>query len=284
MLAYRHAFHAGNVGDVLKHWLLVEVLARLNAKEKPWTYFETHAGAGVYSFSRPIGGRLPTEWQQGIGRLWANRQEAPAALTRYLDQVAAFNPDGALTLYPGSPALARALARSQPSDRLILVERHPTDLELLQRLFANDPQVCVVPGDGWSVVLPMMPPAVRRGLVLIDPSYELSRDYHAVIPFVRTVRRRFPQAVVFVWYPLVKRYEVPLLRRRLRNVLPEDHLWVELPVAAPPRDGWGMYGSGIVVVQPPYGLGETVQQGLPWLARRLAQPGAAEPQWEEQTK
>lgn len=284
MLAYRHAFHAGNAGDLLKHWVLTEILVRLNAKAKPWTYYDTHAGAGLYALAEPIGGRLPSEWRSGIGPVWAAREKAPEALTRYLDLLASFNPDGRLVCYPGSPAIARALARDEPPDRLILCERHPTDAAQLQHLFARDPAVQVLGGDGWQLAARAMPPVVRRGVVLVDPSYELDRDYSAVIPFVRAVRRCFPQAVVAVWYPLLKRYEVPELRRRLRNVLPEEHLWVELPVAPPPHDGWGMYGSGMVVLQPPYGLGMAIRAGLPWLAERVAQPGAAAPVWEEKVR
>lgn len=129
-----------------------------------------------------------------------------------------------------------------------------------------------------------MPPPVRRGIVFVDPSYEGAKDYGAVVPFVREVRRRFPQAVVMVWYPLLKRYEVPILVRRLRNVLPEDHLWVELAVTAPPKSGWGMYGSGLVVLQPPYGLHERLQEGLTWLHGLLAQPNAPEPRVESRTR
>jgi 23S rRNA (adenine2030-N6)-methyltransferase len=279
MLAYRHAFHAGNSGDALKHWLLSTTLQLLNQKAKPWSYFDTHAGAGVYALSQPVGGRLPSEWQQGVARFWEKRSAAPAPFTAWRSVLEAFNPEQKLTIYPGSPAIARFFAREEVGDRLFLFERHPTDGEKLRALFARDDRVEVFLADGWQAAPKRMPPAVRRGVVFVDPSYELAKDYGAVIPFVREVRRRFPQAVVMVWYPLLKRYEVPLLARRLRNVLPEEHLWVELPVAPPPEHGWGMYGSGMVVLQPPFGLAQQVAEGLPWLHALLAQPGAAEPRF-----
>lgn len=284
MLAYRHAFHAGNPGDLLKHWVLSEALALLNQKEKPWCAFDTHAGAGVYALTQRIGGRLPEEWRDGVGRFWAAQAEAPAAFATFRSILNAFNPDGTMTVYPGSPAIARFLMRADLPDRLYCFERHPTDGEALRQLFARDPRVSVTLVDGWQAAVKRMPPPVRRGIVFVDPSYEGAKDYGAVMPFVREVRRRFPQAVVMVWYPLLKRYEVPILVRRLRNVLPEDHLWVELAVTAPPKSGWGMYGSGLVVLQPPYGLHERLQEGLTWLHGLLAQPNAPEPRVESRTR
>ncbi len=280
MLAYRHGFHVGNHGDVLKHWILIEALAALNRKDKPWTYYDTHAGAGRYALHRRLGGRFPTEWREGIARLWEQRAQAPAALRRYLATLAAFNERDRLVRYPGSPALARHLARPEVGDRLWLCERHPSDFAVLFRRYEKDPLVRCVAGDGFTLAPRAMPPAVRRGLVMIDPSYELARDYVATVQTVRAVRTRFPQAVVMVWYPLLKRFEVPQMVRRLRNVLPEDHLWVELQVKAPPQEGWGMYGSGVVVIQPPFGLSETIAAGVPWLKTVLAQDESARVAWE----
>lgn len=279
MLSYRHGFHAGNHADVLKHWVLAEVLTYFNAKPAPWTYVDTHAGAGLYRLGAGVGGTQAShEFREGIARLWAARTEAPAVFSAYLKAVAAFNPTGRLELYPGSPAIARQFARSgargKGSDRLVCFERHPRDFAALERLFAGDAQVRCLAADGFAGALQVLPPPSRRGVILIDPPYEVRGDYVRLIPAVRAMLAKFPQATVLVWYPRLRRVEAEELRRRLVNLAPEDHLRVELQVSPPPVGGRGMTASGLVVLHPPYVLAQRLQDGLPWLAGRLEEaPG-----------
>ena len=279
MLSYRHGFHAGNHADVLKHWVLAEVLAYFNEKPAPWTYVDTHAGAGLYRLGAGVGGAQAShEFREGIARLWAARAKAPAVFSAYLEAVAAFNPAGRLELYPGSPAIARQFARSgargKGGDRLVCFERHPRDFAALERLFAGDAQVRCLSSDGFAGALQVLPPPSRRGVILIDPPYEVRGDYVRLIPAVRAMLEKFPQATVLVWYPRLRRVEAEELRRRLVNLAPEDHLRVELQVAPPPVGGRGMTASGLVVLHPPYVWAQRLPEGLPWLAGQLEEaPG-----------
>ena len=272
MLAYRHAFHAGNHADVLKHLVLAEVLHHMGHKPKPYTVVDTHAGAGGYSLEgRYAGKRL--EYESGIGALWDAPEGLPEALLRYLALVRDFNggPGSTLTQYPGSPAIAQALMR--PGDPLHLYELHPTDERILRSFVGTRPNTLVHMADGFAHLARELPTPSRRGVVLIDPSYELKGDYGKVVAAVREAMARFAQAVVIVWYPRIQWVEAVQLPKRLRGaaaLAPKGWLDAQITVAAADERGFGMMGSGVFVINPPHPLQATLQECLPVLAQRLS--------------
>ena len=197
MLSYQHGFHAGNRADVLKHATLVAVLRHMNLKDKGYRVIDTHAGAGAYA----LGGRhaqMNREYDSGIARLW-NLQGLPGLVQDYVDEVRRFNGEGALRQYPGSPALALQLMREQ--DQLRLFELHATDHGLLAGRMRGDARVEVKPADGFTVLKSQLPPPTRRGLLLIDPSYEVKTDYVRVLAALREALTRFAECTVMIWLP-----------------------------------------------------------------------------------
>lgn len=274
MLGYRHVFHAGNHGDVLKHVVLVQLLRHLARKDKPFWVIDTHAGAGVYALDSPPAQRL-AEHDSGIGRLWGRTGLAPA-LADYVDLVRAMNPDGRLRTYPGSPWLALQCLR--PQDRLRLFERHPTDGAWLKETFRQHArQVTVTAGDGFEGMKALLPPPPRRGLVLIDPSYELREDYARVVQALKEGLRRFATGTYAIWYPLLARLEARRLPQRLKAAAGlRGFVHVTLSVRAPNPDGLGLYGSGLFVVNPPWTLPATLQAALPQLVSILGQDSHAD--------
>jgi len=272
MLSYRHAFHAGNHADVLKHTVLLELLAYYNRKDKPWIYIDTHAGGGCYALESEQAGKT-AEFGEGIGRLWA-RDDLPAPLAAYVGAVGQFNPHGRLLFYPGSPALAMTQARAQ--DRLRLFELHPADFESLQRTFDREQErVQVRRADGFGALKGLLPPPSRRAVVLIDPPYEVKDDYRRVVDTLRDALRRFPTGTFAVWYPMLSRTEARMLPERLAELGAESWLDVRLAVRSPARDGFGMFGSGLYVVNPPWLLPERLEKTLPWLVEHLGQDEGA---------
>ena len=272
MLSYRHGFHAGNHADVLKHTALVALLRILARKDKPLLVVDTHAGAGMYSLEQGFAVRN-AEFRGGIGALWEG-SDLPEPVADYLDQVRAVNPDGVLRQYPGSPRIALGVLR--PQDRLRLFELHSTEGAILARQFAQEGRrVTVTAGDGFAGLKAVLPPPSRRGLVLIDPSYELATDYRAVVTALRDGIERFATGTYVVWYPLLQRRESVELPEKLRRAVDADWLDIALQVKAPSPDGLGLHGSGLFIVNPPWKYSEQMRGTLPWLARALAQDGAA---------
>jgi 23S rRNA (adenine2030-N6)-methyltransferase len=275
MLAYRHAFHAGNHADVLKHVVLAQVLVHMAAKDKPFSYLDTHAGAGGYSLESRYA-QKNHESTSGIERLW-NRDDLPAALAHYVALVREFNGGGKLEQYPGSPAIANLLLR--PTDPLHAYELHATDEKILRAYLATRKNAKVVLADGFAALPHELPPPSRRGVVLIDPPYEMKTDYARTLGAVREALAKFAQAVVLVWVPQVAIVEARELPRRLGNAAaaaPKGWLHAALTVAEPLQRGYGMTGSGVFVINPPHGLAETLREVLPFLAQALAQfEGAA---------
>jgi 23S rRNA (adenine2030-N6)-methyltransferase len=274
MLSYRHAFHAGNHADVLKHVVLVETLRYLLGKSGPLWFIDTHAGVGQYRLNpKPPAGQA--EWLNGIARLWDDRT-LPAALEPYLGLVRTLNPDGKLRHYPGSPRLAADLLR--PGDRAWLYELQPSDFPVLEAHFRERENVHCAKADGFEALRGLLPPAPRRALVFIDPSYEVQSDYRRLLETLEDALRRFATGCYLVWYPIVQRAEALELPTRLLRLPPgagspsglARWLRVELRVQAPPAGGYGLYGSGVFVINPPWTLPAVLQEVLPWLARRLA--------------
>jgi 23S rRNA (adenine2030-N6)-methyltransferase len=277
MLAYRHAFHAGNHADVLKHLVFTQVLRYMALKDKPFTLVDTHAGAGAYSLDTKEA-RKNSEYVDGIAQLW-NRRDLPPALADYIGLVRSFNDGGTkLQAYPGSPALALQLLRAD--DRLRLYELHSTDAPLLAELVAGRRETGVMQIDGFTALRAELPPPSRRAVVLIDPSYELKTDYGHVLNAVREGLKRFPEAVILVWYPQLQRLEPRELVERLKSTAQtqakKGWLNVRLNVLPPDASGFGMMGSGMFVINPPHSLHATLKANLPLLATALGRYDGAD--------
>lgn len=269
MLSYRHAFHAGNHADVLKHFIEMQLLRYLAQKEKPYWYIDTHAGAGCYSLDTGYATQN-AEYESGIARLW-NRKDLPAPLAEYIDLIKRFNPDGEMKIYPGSPLLALQLVRQQ--DRMRLFELHPSDSEILQENFAtHGNKVLIQTADGFGALKALLPPPTRRALVLIDPPYEDKKDYQHVITALREGLKRFSNGVYAVWYPQLQRAEARELPEQLKHLPVKSWLHVSLSVQAPGEDGFGMHGSGMFVLNPPWILHGVLQEVMPYLVKVLGQP------------
>ncbi len=271
MLAYRHAFHAGNPADVLKHLVLIQVLRHMALKDKPFTLVDTHAGAGAYRLDSAQA-RKRSEYLDGIGRLWGETGPLPAALQDYLQQVRQFNGGaGTLQQYPGSPALAMQLLR--PGDRLRLYEMHSSDAPLLAELVAPRRDSAVMQADGFGALRAELPPPSRRGVVLIDPSYEIKTDYARVLTAVREGLGRFAEATILVWYPQLQRLEPREMVERLKACAVQQGrrgwLHARQTFAPPDASGFGMMGSGMLVINPPHTLFATLRDCLPALDEHL---------------
>jgi 23S rRNA (adenine2030-N6)-methyltransferase len=267
MLSYRHAFHAGNHADVLKHAVLVLVLEYLKQKDKPLLFVDTHAGAGRYDLTSPWAQKIG-EFEGGIGRL-LECQPLPGELRAYVGLIKSLNRNQRLQCYPGSPWLAAELLR--PQDRARLFELHPADFEPLGSLFRGDRRIKVEQQDGFKALPALLPPAQRRALVLIDPPYEVKQDYATVVRVLRAAWRRFPIGVYLLWYPVVRRASVERLERDLEVSGLRDVLLAELAVAPAGREG--MQGSGLIIVNPPWTLKPQLQTLLAFLADALGLQG-----------
>ncbi len=271
MLAYRHAFHAGNHADVLKHLVLMLVLQHMNAKDKGWRYVDTHAGAGGYSLEGDYA-KKKGEAQDGILRL-LDRSDLPPPLAELVGLVRAFNDDKAIRQYPGSPALAQMLMR--PQDQLRLSELHPTDHKILASYLGDVPGVEVKMVDGFAALKTHLPPPTRRGVVLIDPSYEIKTDYTRTLAGLRETLERFADAVVLVWLPQVQLVQAVQLPQRLKAAAEAGGKkgWVHarLTLAQADARGYGMMGSSLFVANPPHTLFAQLQPVMPYLAQTLAQ-------------
>jgi 23S rRNA (adenine2030-N6)-methyltransferase len=271
MLAYRHAFHAGNHADVLKHVVLLSVLEYLNTKPAGWRCIDTHAGAGGYSLEGHYA-QKKAEFADGIGRLMA-RDDLPPPVAALVQQVRAFNDGKALKQYPGSPALARSQQRAQ--DQLRLFELHPTDYKILASYLGTDAGVEARMVDGFGAIKGQLPHATRRAVLLIDPPYELKTDYARTLAAVREALARMPETIVIVWLPQLQLLEAAQLPQRLKAAADagakKGWIHARLTVAPPQERGFGMLGSSVFVANPPHSLFATLQPVLPWLARVLAQ-------------
>ncbi len=280
---YRHQYHAGNFADVVKHALLVPLFRGLQRKEKGLLHLDTHAGRGSYDLAAAARGdtlaRRP-EWPDGIGRLQGRR--APAGwLEDYVRLVEDFDAarrtagetEGGLRHYPGSPALALALAR--PQDRLAFCERHPEEAAALAGEFEWCRRVSVHPMDGYAAVRAMLPPPEKRALVLIDPPYEDGDEHARVLTALGEGLRRLPGGTFAVWYPLTERARADAFLREFEALAPPPAWTVELTVAGP-GSSLKMKGCGLLVVNPPWQLDREIEPVLPFLAEALAQePGGA---------
>ena len=264
---YRHAFHAGNFADVLKHAGLLAALDRMGAKDKPLCVLDTHAGRGRYELDSAEAARSP-EWKDGIARVMAAARagaDLPAAVRRLADAVSALNAD-ALTVYPGSPLLVAD--RLRPGDRAVFVERQEGEAAALSALMRGRRGVEVRAEDGWAALLSLVPPPERRGLVLIDPPFEDRREFQTLAKRLAQAVRRWPTGVFLVWYPVKDRDAARAFEAAAAQAAPGEIAIAELARDTDPRAA-GLASAAVLAVNPPWGWAEEIAAALAWLAAHL---------------
>ena len=271
---YRHAFHAGNFADVLKHVVLALVIEHLKLKPTPFRVIDTHAGVGVYDLSADEAARTG-EWRDGIDRL-IGADAAPLPedvrhlLAPYLDAIARLNGGAQGPLYPGSPRLALELMR--PGDRLIANELHPLDRAQLEVEMRGDRRAKVLGLDGWQALRAVLPPRERRGVILVDPPFEEPGEFERLAQGLAAAVDRFATGVYLLWYPIKDAAAVGAFKRRLAMAGHAKMLAAELRVG---ERADRLEAAGLIVMNPPFRLEGEVRAVLPLLAERLATgPGA----------
>ena len=272
MLSYRHAFHAGNHADVLKHFVLMQVLQHATQKDKPLWYIDTHAGAGMYALDTGYATQN-AEFDGGIMRL-LNQPDLPVALADYVTLVKRLNPEGQLRRYPGSPTIAQEILRKD--DRMRLFELHPHDSKLLRQTFKGAGRNIMIDAeDGFASIKAILPPQSRRAVVLIDPPYEEKQDYRRVVDALKDSLQRFATGSYILWYPILQRPEPQQMLERLKKLELASWLHVSLSVQSPSMDGFGMHGSGLFIINPPWTLPVILAETMPYLVKLLGQDAGA---------
>jgi 23S rRNA (adenine2030-N6)-methyltransferase len=286
MLSYRHAFHAGNHADVLKHVVTMQLLSYLGQKDTPYMVIDTHAGAGMYALDSTYAAKN-AEFDTGIGPLW-ERRDLPPPLADYLKLIRTFNPSGKMRYYPGSPTIADKTMRQQ--DRLRLFELHPADSKILlenfrkaeahaaaqgERSGGRGTRVMIQKADGFAALKALLPPPSRRGLVLIDPPYEDKGDYKRVKDTLQDALVRFATGTYAVWYPVLQRMESRQMPEKLKRLQANGWLNVTLSVSAPAPDGFGLHSSGMFMINPPYTLEPMLRDLMPYLVQVLGRDSGA---------
>ena len=242
------------------------MLAYATGKDKPFWYVDTHAGAGMYALDHGYAAQN-AEYVNGIGRLWS-ADDLPAPLADYVSLIKRLNSDHTLRNYPGSPQVALALLRRE--DKARLFELHPADAKLLRQRFKDaGRQVAIESTDGFAGLKALLPPPPRRAVVLIDPPYEEKQDYQRVVKAMEDSLQRFATGTYILWYPLLQRPEPLQMLERLARLAPKSWLHVSLTVQRPSLDGFGMYGSGLFLINPPWTLPALLAETMPYLVERL---------------
>jgi len=272
---YRHAYHAGNFADVLKHAVLALVIVYLKRKEAPFRVIDTHAGAGRYRLTS-IEAEKTGEWRSGIGRLLGpDATHLPPDIARhlepYLGAIRAANPAGSLTFYPGSPAIALSLMR--PHDTLIANELHPEDLTRLRANIGGDLRAKVMGLDAWVALKSLLPPKERRAVVLIDPPFEEAGELERACTGLEQALKRFSSGIYLVWYPIKDVKPIARFHARLASLAMPKVLRVELMIEQPTNPD-RLNGCGLIIVNAPYTLESELAEVLPELEQRLGPRGA----------
>jgi 23S rRNA (adenine2030-N6)-methyltransferase len=272
---YRHAFHAGNFGDVLKHVVLLELLSALHRKASPVHLIDSHAGIGVYDLASSEAQR-GGEYRLGVGAVLAD-PAAPRILPAYHAALKALNPElgssgEGLRRYPGSPWLLRQSLRSD--DRLTLCELHPQDIETLKRNMGRDPRIAVHHRDGFEALKALTPPVPRRGLALIDPAFEAKDEFTTLSRAVQAAHRRWATGLLAIWYPVKDQKSIDRWKADLAAPLTAQTIAVELTIR-PAKEARQMNGSGLIVVNPPWQFADSLKPMLDFLKARLAREAGA---------
>ena len=275
---YRHAFHAGNFADVVKHAVLARIVVHLREKESAFRIIDTHAGSGLVRLGGPEASRTG-EWRQGIGRLLAATldPEIRVLLAPYLDALAAYNVEGRMVAYPGSPLLALSWLR--PQDRLIACELAPAAAAALGRALGKDRRAKVITIDGWTALTAYVPPKERRGLVLIDPPFEAPGELDRLAEHLVRAHRKWSTGIYLLWYPIKARAETDRFGRRVAELGVPKILRAEVMIAA--QHAKSLIGSGLLLVNPPWKLETELKTLLPALAEVLRREpqGTARVDW-----
>ena len=264
MLSYRHSYHAGNHADVLKHIVLTLCINSLKEKEKPFLYLDTHSGAGRYLLQSEHAEKTG-EYLSGINLIW-QQSETPELLNTYLSVLKRYNPFDNLKYYLGSPLIAKQLLREQ--DKINLTELHPTDYPLLRQEFSKDKRARVLREDGFSQLKSKLPPESRRGIVLIDPSYEIKDDYQKIPKALLEAYKRFATGIYLIWYPVVSRTQTQKMIDEIVNLGIKKISQFEFAIK-PDNNQKGMTASGMIVINPPWKLQQQMQTIMPWLKSTL---------------
>ena len=264
MLSYRHAFHAGNFADVLKHSVLTLVLDYMTRKDKAFSYIDSHSGAGMYQLADEYAQKTG-EYKNGIAKL-INENDIPEALQPYITLIERLNNDDELAVYPGSPGIARQFMRRQDNSHLF--ELHPTDIMHLTDFCSRWKKSFVKQSDGYQGVLGLLPPPCRRGVVLIDPPYELKEDYDKAVNTIIKGYKKFATGTYILWYPVVKRSLVKKMEKTFIESQVKNLLQIELCLEADTEE-YGMTGTGLFIVNPPWQLAKQMQETLPYLVNKL---------------
>ena len=265
---YRHAFHAGNFADVLKHIVIARIISHLLEKPAPFRVIDTHAGIGLYDLAAHEAGRT-REWEAGIGRILATPypEELALLLAPYFEAITRVRIFHNERSYPGSPEIARGMLRGE--DRLILVEKHPADAETLKKNFAFDGRAKIMMRDGYQSLLALVPPKERRGVILIDPPYEERDEFIQLLNAFVMAYRKFPTGIYALWYPIKAGSLVGSFHQALQSAGIPKILCIELRVRSE-NMVTGLSGSGLIIVNPPWRLKEEMDALLPWLDQTLA--------------
>ena len=268
MLSYRHAFHAGNFADVLKHSVLSLVLDYMTRKEKGFCYIDSHSGAGMYQLTDEYAQKT-SEYEDGIAKI-INDDNAPESLEPYLSLIRSLNLNSTLSndleIYPGSPGIAKAFVRRQDSSHLF--ELHPTDIQHLEDFCLRWRKVFVKQTDGYQGILGLLPPPSRRGVVLIDPPYELKEDYQKAVNTIIKAYTKFSTGTYILWYPVVKREQVNAMENAFSKSSVKNVLQVEFCLEND-NDEYGMTGTGLFIINPPWQLAAQMTEVLPYLKEKM---------------
>jgi 23S rRNA (adenine2030-N6)-methyltransferase len=271
---YRHAYHAGNFADVIKHIVLINLISAMHKKDKSFCYIDTHAGAGCYDLFADSPNKTK-EYEGGIEKI-IRADHPPALIKQYLDCIHGINNKltgskyASLRYYPGSPLIARAFARAH--DRLIACELQPQEYEKLRTTFLGDKQVAVHHTDGFLGLKAFLPPPERRGLILIDPPYENPDEFTRIAQSLPAALKRFETGVYAIWYPIKEHNQVERFYRSLESRIEKPITVIELTIY--PDLPHHLNGCGMAVINPPFQFTETTKEILPWVWQALAVNGA----------
>jgi len=268
MLSYRHSFHAGNFADVLKHIILIQSLESLGKKDKPFCCIDTHAGPGKYELDGDYALKN-REFENGISKLW-QRTDLPDCVAHYVSLIKRFNSTDNLNRYPGSPLITKQLLRDK--DRLCVFELHSTEIKLLTAIANKDKRIKVVHADGLTGCLNLLPPFERRGLVLIDPSYEIKTDYQQVVESLVAMYKRFATGTFALWYPVIDRSRNQKLELAIKASGIKNVQLFELGLRKDSEEH-GMTATGMIMINPPWTLMAEMKQVLPYLTEVLGHNG-----------
>ncbi len=258
MLSYKHGFHAGNHADVIKHLVITIAIEKLQKKDNGFLYLETHSGAGLYDLLTKEA-QLNKEYLAGISTIYDSLTSLPIELQKYVDIVRSFN-SKKLRYYPGSPCIAESMLRKQ--DRLVFAELHSKEVLSLQENLAKYNNTTVLKDNGFNILKAYLPPKERRGMIVIDPSYEMKTDYKEVVNALKFAYKRFSTGCYVLWYPILERQLHLKMLEEIKEIT-DKHLTIEFTPDT--NITTGMYGSGVIILNPPYMLDDAVKYNLKFL-------------------